>query len=162
MQDVASYGGMLGLGAKQPVRWLMPGDPANRPEVGSCAIIPRCNLQQVWSAGWGECERWCAQPLGCTRHATRGSLEVTMLGGLGGQSLGLHNSYWLGISIVICHPFVLGISFDWAFRFKSFVIFPLVRWLNQPIWNICASQIGSFPRKSVWQLVHSAPNDLSF
>ena len=36
------------------------------------------------------CERWCAQPLGCTRHATRGSLEVTMLGGLGGQSLGLH------------------------------------------------------------------------
>ena len=31
MQDVASYGGMLGLGAKQPVRWLMPGDPAKRP-----------------------------------------------------------------------------------------------------------------------------------
>ena len=30
----------------------------------------------------------CAQPLGCTRHATRGSLEVTMLGGMGGQSLG--------------------------------------------------------------------------
>ena len=30
-----------------------------------------------------DCERWCAQPLGCTRHATRGSLEVTMLGGMG-------------------------------------------------------------------------------
>ena len=39
----------------------------------------------VWSAGWGECERWCVQPLGCTRHATKGSLEVTMLGGMGGQ-----------------------------------------------------------------------------
>ena len=24
----------------------------------------------------------------CTRHATRGSLEVTMLGGMGGQTLG--------------------------------------------------------------------------
>ena len=35
-----------------------------------------------------DCERWCAQPLGCTRHATRGSLEVTMLRGMGGQSLG--------------------------------------------------------------------------
>ena len=35
-----------------------------------------------------KCETWCAQPLGCTRHATRGSLEVTMLGGMGGQSLG--------------------------------------------------------------------------
>ena len=40
----------------------------------------------IWTIYY--CERWCAQPLGCTRHATRGSLEVTMLGGMGGQTLG--------------------------------------------------------------------------
>ena len=30
----------------------------------------------------------CTALIGRTRHATRGSLDVTMLGGMGGQTLG--------------------------------------------------------------------------
>ena len=35
-------------------------------------------LAQCAQCDWS-CERWCAQPLGCTCHATKGSLCVTML-----------------------------------------------------------------------------------
>ena len=41
---------------------------------------------RFWSWFWsGFCERFCAQPLGCMCHATKGSLWVTMLNAMGGQ-----------------------------------------------------------------------------
>ena len=72
--------GCLTVGAVAHAR--RPSNKDARLEGVPSFIHATCSM--VWSAGWGECER-CAQPLRCTRHATRGSLEVTMLGGMGGQ-----------------------------------------------------------------------------
>ena len=38
-----------------------------------------------------DCGLYGARPLGCTRHAARGSRIVTMLSGMGGQNLLKHN-----------------------------------------------------------------------
>ena len=57
--------------------------------LGRCSGMFFCLVSSVGPL-WvhvADCERWCAQPLGCTCHATRDSLEVTMLGGMGGQRL---------------------------------------------------------------------------
>ena len=54
------------------------------------------------------CERWCAQPLGYW-----GSLEVTMLGGMGGQSLG-YNTETNGIFWICYFEILKGLCFGLA------------------------------------------------
>ena len=51
----------------------------------------RIGLRCLFRAG-SKCGLWCAQPLGCTRHVTRGSLKKTMLSGTSGQSLMIYRN----------------------------------------------------------------------
>ena len=52
------------------------------------------NMVEMIIIPYSICGLWCAQPLGCTRHATRGSLQVTMLSPMGGQWTEFHDSHY--------------------------------------------------------------------